>query len=173
MTTKVATMVPQQGQAAASSLKFKVSSALAKTDINPSLPAELDNDCDVIVTGTKHNILILQEYKREFGSDNPDSIVTRKKGKKSHNWINNTPACMSPSVKKYYWVQELTLYNIITTVIKEYWDSFDFTDLNNLSMVNGDFSIMIPNTIRWLQLDFSPLQKPRYNLESQNKISSK
>ena len=32
MTTKVATMVPQQGQAAASSLKVKVALALAKTE---------------------------------------------------------------------------------------------------------------------------------------------
>ena len=30
---------------------------------------------------------------------------------------------------------------------------------------------MIPNTIRWLQLDFSPLRIPRYNYKSQAKIS--
>ena len=44
MTTKVATMVPQQGKAPASSLKVKVASALAKTDKNLYLPAELVND---------------------------------------------------------------------------------------------------------------------------------
>ena len=78
MTTKVATMIPHQGQAAASSLKVKVTSALAKTELNLSLPAKLVDD-GVIVTGTKHKICILHEYKREFGSNNPDSIVTRKK----------------------------------------------------------------------------------------------
>ena len=97
MTTKVATMVPQQGQAAASLLKVNVTLALAKTDINLSLPAELVND-DVIVTGTKRKIIILQEYKREFGFDNPDSIVTRKKVR---NLItgSKTPllACPHPS----------------------------------------------------------------------------
>ena len=172
MTTKVATMVPQRGQAAASLLKVNVALALAKTNIDLPRPAELVND-NVIVTGTKHKILILHEYGREFGSNNPDSIVTRKKGKKYHNWINNTPAPMSLSVRKYYWVQELTLYNVITTVIKEYRDSFDSTDVNNLSRINGDFSTMIPNPIRWLQLDFSPLREPRYSFESQTKISSR
>jgi len=97
MTTKVATIVPQQGQAAASLLKVKVASALAKTNINLSLLAELVYD-DVIVTGTKHKILILHEYEREFGSNNPDSIVTRKKVR---NLITGpiTPllACCHPS----------------------------------------------------------------------------
>ena len=79
---------------------------------------------------------------------------------------------MSPSINKYYWVQELLLYNVITTVIKEYQASFNSTDLRNLSRINHDFSKMIPNTIRWLQLDFSPLREPRYNYKSQAKISS-
>ena len=30
---------------------------------------------------------------------------------------------------------------------------------------------MIPSTIRWLQLDFSPLREPRFDYESQAKIS--
>ena len=30
---------------------------------------------------------------------------------------------------------------------------------------------MIPNTIQWLQLDFSPLREPQYNYERQAKIS--
>ena len=80
---------------------------------------------------------------------------------------------MLPFVKKYYRVQELTLYNVITTGIKKYWDSFDSTDVNNLSRINGDFSTMIPNTIHWLLLDFSPLQELRYNFKSQTKISSR
>ena len=58
MTTKVATMVPQQGQAAASSLRVKVALALAKTNTNLSIPAELVND-NVIVTETKHKAIIL------------------------------------------------------------------------------------------------------------------
>ena len=63
MTTKVATLVPPHGQAAAFSLKVKVDSALAKTSKDLYIPAELVDD-DVIITETKHKILILQEYKR-------------------------------------------------------------------------------------------------------------
>ena len=114
---------------------------------------------------------ILQEYKAEFGADFPKSIITRKQGKHCHELDNITPTCMLPSIKKYYQVQELTLYNFITTVIKEYQASFSFTDIHNLSRINRDFSKMIPNTIRWLQLDFSPLCVPQYNYKSQAKIS--
>ena len=58
-------------------------------------------------------------------------------------------------------------------VIMEYQTSFTSTDLQNLSSINHDFSKMIPNTIRWLRLDLSPLCEPRYNYESQATISSR
>ena len=79
---------------------------------------------------------------------------------------------MLPSIGKYYRVKELTLYNVITTVIKEHRTSFTSTDLQNLSTINHKFSNLIPKTIRWLTLDFSPLCKPQYNYESQATISS-
>ena len=140
--------------------RVQVASALAKTDLGLSLPLKLVDD-DVIVTGTKHKMQIIQDYEAEFGADFPKSIITRKKGKHSHEPDNITPSRMSPSIKKYYWVQELTLYSVITTVIKEYIASFNPTDLHNLSRINRDFSKMIPNTIRWLRLDFSPLREPQ------------
>jgi hypothetical protein len=145
--------------ASASSLKVKVASALAKMDLDLSIPSELVDD-DVIVTGKKHKMLFLQEYEAEFGGDTPKSTVTRKKGKHSHETDNITPTRMLPSIRKYYRFQELTLYNVITTVIKEYRDSLTATDVIHLSQINRDFSVMIPNTIRWLQLDFSPLREP-------------
>ncbi len=66
----------------------------------------------------------------------------------------------------------MTIYNVITTVIREYRSSFKSADLHNLAIINKDFSRMIPKTIRWLKLDFSPLREPRYNYESQTTISS-
>ena len=80
---------------------------------------------------------------------------------------------MLPSIKKYYRFQELTLYNVITTVIKEYRASFTSKDLQYLSSINHDFSKMIPNTIRWLALDFTPFRETRYAYESQATISSR
>ncbi len=64
----------------------------------------------------------------------------------------------------------MTLYNVITAVIKEQRTSFTSTDLQNLSSINHDFSRMIPNTIWWLRLDFSPLCEPQYKYERQTSI---
>jgi len=149
----------------------RVASALANTDLGLTLPSELVDD-NIIITGKKHKMQILQEYKAEFGAAYPKSVITRRKGKHSYEPDIVHPTCMSPSIKKYYQVQELMLYNVITTVIKEYRASFTSTDLQNLSSINRDFSRMIPNTIRWLRLDFSPLREPRYNYENQATISS-
>jgi hypothetical protein len=77
---------------------------------------------------------------------------------------------MRPRLTISYGVIELTIYNVITTVIKEYVDSFTTRDLHHLSLVNRDFSIMIPETVRWLQIDFSSLRNPRLNYESQTGI---
>ena len=120
-------------------------------------------DNDVIIKGKQHKMQILQEYEAKLGADYPKSIITRRKGKHPHepDFVHHTR--MLPSIKKYYRVQESTLYNLITTVIKEYQASFTSTDLQNLSSIIRDFSRMIPNTIRWLRLDFSPLRETRYN----------
>ena len=151
--------------------RVRVALALAKSDLGLSLPSELVDD-DVIVKGTKHKMQILQDYEAEFGANYPKLIITRRTGKHSHELDIVTPTCMSPSIKKYYWIQELTFYNVITMVIKEYRSSFNCTDLHNLSIINHNFSKMIPNTIWLLQLDFSPLRERQYNYKSKAKILS-
>ena len=77
---------------------------------------------------------------------------------------------MRPSITKYYRVEELTIYNVITTVIKEFRDSFELADLVSLSCANKDFLTMITNTVRWLRINFSSLRDPRYDYEKQTKI---
>ena len=150
-------------------LRVKVASALAKMDLDLSLPSELVHN-NVIVKGKGHKMQILQEYEAEFGANYPKSIITRRKG--THSMVPDIvhPTCMSPSIQKYYRVKELTLYNVITTVIKDYRASFTSKDLQNLSSIKREFSKMIPNKIRWIRLDFSPLCKPRYNYKSQATI---
>ena len=154
----------------APSLRVRVASELVKADIGLSLPSELVND-NVIVKGKKHKLQILQEYEAKFGADYPHSIISKKKGMQSYEPDIVHPTRMPPSIKNYYRVTELTLYNVITTVIKEYRHSFTSTDLQNLASINHDFSNFIPKTIGWLKLDFSPLREPRYNYESQTTIS--
>ena len=122
--------------------------ALGARELRVALPArELTdiphNDNEIIVQGTKQKRWILQEYKDTFGTEYSDSITTKKKGKHSSIDPVRKILRMKPSINKYYRVEELTIYNVITTVIKEFWDSFNPSDLISLSCTNKDFSIMI------------------------------
>ena len=58
--------------------RLGVASAMAIADLDVSQPAVLVGD-DVIITGKKHKMTILQEYEDEFGSNHPKPIITRKK----------------------------------------------------------------------------------------------
>jgi hypothetical protein len=135
--------------ATAPSLRVRVASELAKTDIDLSLPSELVDD-DVIVKGKKHKMQILTEYEDKYGKDFPGPIITKKKGKHScdQDIVHHTR--MPPSIKKYYRVIELSLYNVITTVMKEQRASFTPMDIQNLSSIDTVFSNLIPKTIGWL-----------------------
>ena len=134
------------------------------------LTAVPHNDDEIIIQGTKQKHWILQEYEDTFGTDYSDSITTKKEGKHSSIVPVRKIVRMKPSIKKYYRVEELTIYNVITTVIKESRNSFSSADLISLSCANKDFLIMIKNTIRWLRIDFSSLRNPRYDYEKQTKI---
>ncbi len=50
---------------------------------------------------------------------------------------------MKPSTDKYYRVKELTIYNVITIVIREY-AAFSKNELINIRLLNTDFAKMIP-----------------------------
>jgi hypothetical protein len=144
--------VRQASPAQLSSMIDDARVALGARKLRVALPArELTaiphNNDEIIVQGTKQKRLILQEYEEKFGTDYPDSIITKKKGKHSSIDPDRKIVRMRPSIQKYYRVEELTIYNVITTVIKEFRDSFDSADLINLSCTNKDFSIMIKNTI--------------------------
>jgi hypothetical protein len=76
---------------------------------------------------------------------------------------------MKPSSDKYYRVKELTIYNVITIVIREY-TFFSKNELSSIRLTNKDFSKMIPKLKCWLKIDFSTLRKPRLNYENQIQI---
>jgi hypothetical protein len=76
-------------------------------------------------------------------------------------------ACMRPSLDKCYQVGDLHLYNIITTIIKECRVSFLSEDLSNLCLVNKDFTNIVPKILRWLRVDFTPLQDPGLGYKQQ------
>ncbi len=89
------------------------------------------------------------DYQEKFGSEYPELIVTRKKGKISDN-TSLHPARMRPSLDKWYQVGDLHLYNVITTIIKECRVIFSKEDISNLRLVNKDFGKIVPKVLRWL-----------------------
>jgi hypothetical protein len=50
---------------------------------------------------------------------------------------------MKPSTDKYYQVKELTIYNVITIVIRVYV-AFSKNKLSNICLLNNNFVKMIP-----------------------------
>jgi hypothetical protein len=67
-------------------------------------------------------------------------------------------------------VGDLHFYNVITTIIKECRIIFSKEDLSNLCLVNKDFANIVPKVLRWLQVDFTPLQDPRLGYKQQDHI---
>jgi hypothetical protein len=97
-------------------------------------------------------------------------LRTRKKGKISDNTSLHCTH-MRPSLNKWYQVGDLHLYNVITTIIKECRVSFSKEDISSLCLVNKDFTNIVPNLLRWLQVDLTPLQDPHLGYKQQDHIN--
>ncbi len=104
-------------QAPAATLTSLVDKARASMVVREHKTGPIADD-EIILQGTKHKRQILQAYKDTFGAQYTDSIVTKKKGKHSCRVPEQQIIRMRPNITKYYRVQELTIYNVITTVIR-------------------------------------------------------
>jgi len=101
----------------------------AKTDSSsrvntiPSIPLEAHDDA-TIVSGTREKWRILEAYETKFGTEYPNSIITRIKGKLIDTALLSPPHSrtrrMRPSKDKFYRVDTLELHSVITTIIKEF-----------------------------------------------------
>jgi hypothetical protein len=134
-----------------------------------------NSDISSSVSNTREKKRILEEYVSKFGSVHQESIITKKKeGKLDINKPLHfaTPSWkgMKPSSDKYYRVKEMTIYNVITIVIREY-TAFSKNELSSIRLINTDFSRMIPKLKHWLQIDFSMIRKPRLNYKNQMQIN--
>jgi hypothetical protein len=126
----------------ASDVKSKIVTLLYTSNSVTASQDMLSNK-SIIVQGTCEKKCILMDYQEKFGSEYPESIVTRKKGKISDN-TSLHHACMRPSLDKWYQVGDLHLYNVITTIIKECRVIFSKEDISNLCLVNKDFANIVP-----------------------------
>jgi hypothetical protein len=78
---------------------------------------------------------------------------------------------LRPSLDKWYRVSELTILNVIMTVIKEY--CLTPSELKMIHLLNKSFSIMVPKVTCWLKIDLYPLRKPPYNYKQQECIDTR
>jgi hypothetical protein len=104
-------------------------------------------------SGSKEKKRILEEYVSKFGSGYQELIITKKKGMLNHNEplqsLASSQQGMKSSTDKYYQVKELTIYNVVTTVIREY-AAFSKNELLNIRLLSTDFAKMIPKLQQWL-----------------------
>jgi hypothetical protein len=135
-----------------------------------SIPISTRIEPSIQLGTIEKNSILLDKYQVQYGSDYPDSIVTKKKGKTYDDNFCPDQSCMRPSLDKWYRVKELYLYNVITTIIRECLPIFSNQDLFNLRLVHKDFANIISKACRRLRLDFTPLQEPRYFYENQECI---
>ncbi len=126
---------------------------------------DMSSNNSIIVKGALEKKRILTAYQEKFGSEYPELIVTRNKGKVSGD-TSLHHACMRPSLNKWYQVGDLHLYNAITTIIKECRVSFLKEVISNLRLVNKDFVNIVPKVFCWLQVNFTPLQDPHLGYKS-------
>ena len=113
----------------------------------------------VVVRGTNEKRPILDEYKQKFGKSYDNSIVSKKKGKITDDppMLTRT-TCMRPSLDKWYRVSDLTILNVIRTVINEH--CLTSSQLKTICLLDKSFSIMVPKVTHWLKIDFYPFCKP-------------
>ncbi len=88
---------------------------LLQTSNSVTASHDMLSNNSIIIKGTHEKKCILTAYQEKFGSEYPESIVTRKKGKISNDTSLHC-ARMRPSLDKWYQVADLHLYNIITTI---------------------------------------------------------
>jgi hypothetical protein len=129
----------------------------------------MSSNNSTIAQGIYEKKCILTAYQDKFGSEYPESIVTRKKGKISDNTFSYCTR-MRPSLDKWYQVGDLQLYNVISIHVKECRVSSSCEDPSNLHLVNKDFANIVPKVLCWLRVDFTSLRDPCLGYEQQDHI---
>ncbi len=84
----------------ASDVKSKIVTLL-HTSNSVTASQDMSSNNSIIVQGTCEKKCILMDYQEKFGSEYPESIVTRKKGKISDD-TSLHHARMRPSLNKWY-----------------------------------------------------------------------
>ncbi len=159
----------QPSHTEASDVKSKLVTLLHTSD-SVTASHDMSSNNSIIVQGTRKKKRILTNYQEKLGSEYPELIVTKRKGKISDD-TSLLCARMRPGLNKWFWVGDLHLYNVITTIIKECRVIFLKEDLSNLCLVNKDFADIVPKVLCWLQVNLSPLQNLCLGYKQQDHIN--
>ncbi len=151
-------------------VKSKIVTLLHTSDSVTASQDMSSNNISIIVQGTREKKRILTDYQEKFSLEYPELIVTRKKGKISDDTFLHC-ARMRPSLDKWYQVENLHLYNVITTIIKECRGIFSKEGISNLCLMKKDFANIVPKVLCWLGVDFTPLRDPCLVYEQQDHIN--
>lgn len=129
---------------------------------------------------TKTKNSILAQYETTYGK----GTVANSQGKNLpllhlHNQLQLVPSrgeiakqtTMKPSLKRQYRVEDLDLSNVLAIVMRVMGHKLNATDYLNLSLVSKKFQVVVPEFLRLLALDFTPLFEPRYDYRKQKEIS--
>jgi hypothetical protein len=154
---KPAELLQQPSPIDASDVNSKIVTLL-QTSNSVTASHDMLSSNSIIVKGTREKKRILMAHQEKIGSEYPELIVTRKKGKISNDTSLHC-ARMRPSLDEWYQVGDLHLYNIITTIIKECRVSFLKEDISNLCLVNKDFANIVPKATPLVTSRFHPLTR--------------
>jgi hypothetical protein len=122
-----------------------------------------------LVQGTMEKRSILDAYESAFKPDPASSIVANKKGKTDE--LPKSLVRMKVSGDRYYRVNELTLHNVVPSLIVSGF--LDRQQVGRLSKTCKLLSTTIPKVLHWSTLDFSSLREPRLEYNNQTSIDQK
>ena len=77
---------------------------------------------------------------------------------------------MKLEIGKCYRVKKPYVYNIISTVIKHQRKMFDPATLCALTCANKEFSVVVPEIMRLIDIDFSLLREPMLDYKSRTEV---
>ena len=75
---------------------------------------------------------------------------------------------LEPSLDGQYRVKNLSLHHVVILLIKDRW--FSSNNHRLLASLVVDFWHMVPEVLRLMTIDLSPLREPRFNYDKQTEL---
>ena len=120
----------------------------------------------------------MQEYQSKYGSSSNKPITAKVIGEPTTITPNTLPlyhtivqsSALKPCGDKYYRVHDTNIYHVMVVVVVNMRDSFNEQDILSLSLFNKDFAEVVPQVIKLLDVDISPILKPRLKYQNQTEV---